>query len=55
MELFDYLLAKKKGSGGGSSSDVDWSAIGYSDTPQVIVDGYNYAKQIKDNWEPTKF
>lgn len=51
MELFDYLLAKKKAGGGGGSSDLDWSAIGYDSTPQSIVDGYNYAKQIYDNWD----
>ncbi len=50
MELFDYLLAKKKAGGGGGSSDLDWSAIGYDSTPQSIVDGYNYAKYIQENW-----
>ena len=29
----------------------DWSEIGYEDTPQVIIDGFNYAKNIKDNWD----
>lgn len=48
MELFDYLLAKTKAGGGGS--DLDWSAIGYNSTPKSIVDGYNYAKDIYDNW-----
>lgn len=50
MELFDYLLAKKKAGGGGGTSDLDWSAIGYDSTPQSIVDGYNYAKYIQENW-----
>lgn len=35
-------------SGGG----LDWSAIGYSGTPQSVIDGYNYAKQIYDNNDP---
>ena len=38
-------------SSGGGSGDLDWSAIGYSETPQGLVDSYNYAKQIYDNWE----
>lgn len=49
MELFDYLLAKTKAGGGGS--DLDWSTIGYNSTPKSIVDGYNYAKYIQDNWD----
>lgn len=37
-------------SGGGG---LDWSAIGYEDTPQGIIDGYNYALEIKNNWDAT--
>lgn len=29
----------------------DWSQIGYEDTPQGIIDGFNYAKEIYDNWD----
>lgn len=29
----------------------DWSEIGYEDTPQDILDDFNYAKDIKDNWD----
>ena len=36
-------------SGGG----LDWSAIGYSEEPQSIIDGYNYAVEIKNNWDDT--
>lgn len=54
MDLFSYLLGKKSSSGGGSSGDLDWSAIGYDSTPQAIVDSYNYAKQIYDNWDNTQ-
>ena len=33
-------------------SGPDWTAIGYEDeTPQSIIDGYNYAKNIYDNWD----
>lgn len=35
------------------SSDIDWSAIGYTSTPQAIINGYNYALEIMDNWTPT--
>jgi surface protein len=34
----------------GGSGGLDWSAIGYSETPQSITDGYNYALQIKNSW-----
>lgn len=36
-------------SGGG----LDWSAIGYSEAPQIITNEYNYSKQIYDNWDST--
>lgn len=49
MDITSYLLGKKSSGGGGSG--LDWSAIGYSNTPQTIIDDYNYAKQIYDNWE----
>lgn len=50
-DIVSYLLGKKAGGGGGGSG-LDWNAIGYSETPQSIIDGYNYAKEIKDNWVP---
>ena len=28
----------------------DWSEIGYSDTPISTLDGFNYAKEIQENW-----
>lgn len=33
------------------SGGRDWTAIGYSSEPQSIVAGYNYAKNIYDNWD----
>ncbi len=36
---------------GGSS--LDWSAIGYSGTPETIQDGYDYAIEIMNNWDTT--
>lgn len=38
-------------SGGGGGRD--WSAIGYSGEPDAITAGYNYAKNIYDNWNST--
>lgn len=35
---------------GGGTGSLDWSEIGYSEQPQSLTDGYNYAKQIYDNW-----
>jgi len=32
------------------SGTPNWSTIGYSSTPQGVIDGYNYAKSIYDNW-----
>lgn len=29
----------------------DWSQLGYLDTPQSLIDDFNYSKQIKDNWD----
>lgn len=51
MDVVSYMLGKNS-SGGGGSSDLDWTAIGYEERPQVIDDGYNYALQIKNNWTP---
>ena len=48
-EYADFVDSITSGGGGGG---LDWSAIGYSGTPQGIVDGYNYAKNIYDNWTP---
>ena len=45
---FDTEIANLPSGGG-----LDWSAIGYDSTPQSIVDGYNYAKEIYDNWDET--
>lgn len=53
MDIFSYLLGKKA-SGGGGGTGRDWSTLGYSGEPKSITDGYNYAKQIYDNWDATK-
>lgn len=33
----------------------DWSEIGYNETPQDILNGFNYAKQIYQNWNPMDY
>lgn len=48
MDLISYIIGKNAG---GASGGSDWSAIGYSEEPQVIQDDYNYAKAIYDNWD----
>lgn len=50
MDITSYLLGKNSSGGGGGGSDLDWSAIGFNGTPQSIIEGYNYAVQIKNNW-----
>lgn len=49
MDILSYLLGKNSSGGGGG--DLDWESIGYSSTPKSIVDAYNYAKYIQDNWQ----
>lgn len=46
---FDTEIENLPSGGGG----LDWSAIGYNGTPQVIKDGYDYAVEIKNNWVST--
>ena len=36
-------------SGGGGVPD--WSQIGYSETPQALINNFNYSKEIYDNWD----
>lgn len=48
MDIFSYLLGKQQG--GSSGGDRDWSEIGYSSEPSSIQDGFDYAKNIYDNW-----
>lgn len=31
-------------------SDLDWTALGYSERPSYIEEGYEYALEIKNNW-----
>jgi hypothetical protein len=45
MDLFSYLLGKKSGG-------LNWKDIGYNNIPEALLEGYNYAKNVYDNWEP---
>lgn len=54
MDITSYLLGKKSSGGGGGGSGLDWSAIGYSETPTGVQEGYEHAKQIYDNWQNIK-
>lgn len=36
-----------------TSGGRDWVAIGLSEEPQSIIDGYNYAVEIMNNWDET--
>lgn len=54
-KLLTILLLNKlsKKSSSGSGYPPNWSEIGYENTPQDIIDGFNVAKEIKDNWDNT--
>lgn len=54
MEITSYLLGKKSSGGGSSGGGLDWSALGYSETPKPLIDMYNYSKQIQTNWDNTQ-
>lgn len=32
----------------------DWSELGYTETPQSILNDFNYSKNIKDNWNSSE-
>lgn len=51
MDVISYLLGKKS-SGGSGGSGLDWNALGFNGTPKIIIDDYNYSKNIYDNWQP---
>ena len=48
MDTISYLLGKKSSGGGGSGGqDLDWSALGYSERPNSIDAGYNFALVVQ--------
>lgn len=48
-DVTDYASASVDVQGSGGYLP-DWTEIGYTTTPQGIIDGFNYAKQIQQNW-----
>lgn len=46
---FDTEIANLPSGSGGP----DWTQIGYTGTPQSVTEGFNYAKDIYDNWDTT--
>lgn len=40
--------------GGGNGGDNIFAEIGYSEVPQVVQDGIDYAKEIQANWDASK-
>lgn len=51
MDVTSYLLGKQAGGGGGSTG-MDWTALGYNGVPNYIQKGYDYALQIKKLYTP---
>lgn len=49
-EAFSVYASKIGEISTGGGSGLDWSEIGYSEQPQSLTDGFNYAKQIYNNW-----
>lgn len=47
MDMKSYLIGKKNGG-------MNWSEIDYDETPSAIIDAFEYAKQIKENWNPNR-
>lgn len=41
------------GSGGGGFPP-DWTQIGYSNTPESLINDFNYSKNIYDNWDSSQ-
>lgn len=49
-EPFSSYPSKIESISTGGGTGLDWSEIGYDEQPQSLTDGFNYAKQIYDNW-----
>lgn len=53
VDVTNYASANVNVSSGGGGYPPDWSGIGYSTTPNTIIEDYNHAKNIYDNWDPS--
>lgn len=49
-EPFSSFPSKIESISTGGGTGLDWSVIGYDEQPQSLTDGFNYAKQIYNNW-----
>jgi len=47
----DEVICGVTGTYEGSGGGLNWNAIGFSSTPETITTGYNYAKDMYDNWD----
>ncbi len=54
MDVLSYLMGKKasSGEGGGGTTGLDWSTLGFDTPPTCVQDIYDYSLEIKENWEP---
>lgn len=50
LDGYSSLIDSITGGGAGE----DWTQIGYSSEPQPVTDGFNYAKNIYDNWDSSQ-
>ena len=55
MDLFSYLLGKKSSGGGGTTTGLDFTELGFSDTPEGMQDKFDYALNIKETWIPSTY
>lgn len=47
----DEVICGVTGTYEGGGGGLNWNAIGFSSTPETITTGYNYAKDMYDNWD----
>lgn len=56
MSVKPWILfwLSNQGNKQGASFPPDWTEIGYEDTPDAIINGFDYAREIYDNWDATQ-
>lgn len=47
-----YNIGEMAAAVAGISTGLDWGELGYSTTPAEVVNGFNYAKQVMENYTP---